>query len=108
MAWVATFAIRTSLTNCVVGVSTCAMAGMMSALAGGASFGVGCTGLTRLTETGTEAIVPPPDDVTFTVPVFDPNGSPVEVAVTVIVVPVGGSVPLEGDALRNGAVVETL
>src|SRR5688572_30659613 len=60
----------------------------------------GCTGVTRLIDTGMLVVIP--FAVTFSVPVFAPAGRPVGFAVTVTVVPSGGSGPEAGFTERNG------
>src|SRR5688572_4666562 len=76
------------------------MTGITRAFGGGMVFVPGCTGVTRLIEMG--MLVVAPFAVTFTVPVFAPGGNAVGFAVTVTVVPSGGSGPDCGLTERNG------
>src|ERR1700747_3723292 len=69
----------------------------------------GRTGVTRLIETGTDAIVEPPVDVTVTVPVFAPGGRPVGFAVAATTGETAAeNVPAVGFTLRNGLSVLAL
>lgn len=87
--------------------ATCVTIGMISALPGGKVFPCGATGVTRLIDTGTFAVCPVLV-VTVTVPVFAPGGSEPGEAVTVTsTLPLGGTVPDGGLALRYGLSVLT-
>src|SRR5688572_4378503 len=80
-----------------------ATAGMTSASGGGVFFGVGVTGVTRLTPNGTVTLVPSaftrPDSFRLTVtdPRLVPGGRPAVLAVTVRVMPPSGTTPDAGE-----------
>src|SRR6185436_15370137 len=101
--------------KCEFRPSAWATAGMIKASGGGVFFGVFATGATRLTETlelddvGPPAFVPrrplteePPLKATVTAPVFVPTPRPVVAAVTVIVMPLAGRVPVVGLTVSQG------
>src|ERR1700736_5721530 len=119
IGWAEEFVTRMSDWNLELMPSACATAGMMSASGGGPLLAVGATGCTRLTETvvDDEGLVSSglrleaPDaepNVTVTAPLLVPTGSPSVFAVTVSVVPSGGTVPLDGATLSHGWLVDAV